>query len=97
MNNDQLIRAVALIATELHIQNELVIAKTPRNCLSGVSMQKLLECFEGYIANSDILPGTMVSRKEVDEFTGKERIVMDLPFKSLIETLLEEDQYQVAP
>ena len=56
MNNEQIIRAVALIATELHIQNELVASDKPLECITGTAITQLLKCFEGYIADNAPIP-----------------------------------------
>ena len=67
--NKQEIRAAALIAAEIHIQNELIAAKTSREepdktLLTGFALGRLANCFEQYIAGEKDIPDKKYEKKE---------------------------------
>ena len=53
MNNEQLTRALALIAAELHLQNEIAIGKKPK--LSAYELTLLTKPFEEFISDNKAL------------------------------------------
>jgi hypothetical protein len=62
-------RAAALIAAELHIQNELITAKTSREelektLLTGFALGRLANCFEQYIIGEKDIPDEKYEKRE---------------------------------
>ena len=69
MENKLTARVAALIAAELHIQNELITAKTSgekpnKTLLTGFALGRLANCFEQYIAGEKDIPDKKYQEKE---------------------------------
>jgi hypothetical protein len=69
MENKLTARAAALIAAEIHIQNELITAKTSgekpdKTLLTGFALGRLANCFEQYITGEKDIPDKKYEKRE---------------------------------